>query len=79
MTKAISEIKNTTASLMVFGKKRIAEIRAFAKTKFGNSLIIVKVNQEEERFDVIVQDHVKQTDINEFEQLWTMCKVLKAK
>lgn len=79
MSKAISETKNTTASLMVFGKKRIAQIREFAKTKFGSSLVHVKVNLEEERFDVIVQDHVKQNDINDFEELWTMCKILKVK
>lgn len=79
MSTKVSENKNTPASLLVFGKKRIAEIRAFARTKFGNSLIHVKANREEERFDVIIKDDVKQTDISDFEHLWTMCKVLKAK
>lgn len=78
MTKSISEnIKHIPASLMVFGKKRIGEIRGFAKTKFGYSLIHVKVNTEKERFEVIVAKDVKQSEIAEFEEMWTMCKVLK--
>lgn len=78
MTKNSSEnIKDIPESHLVFGKKRISEIRAFSQTKFGESLIHVKANREKERFEVIVQNDVKQVSIAEFEELWTMCKVLK--
>lgn len=80
MPEKVSEnIKDIPDSHLVFGKKRITQIREFAQTKFGDSLIIVKPNREEERFEVIVKDNVKLTDVNDFEKLWTMCKVLKAK
>lgn len=80
MEKNISEnTKLIPASLLVFGKKRIAEIRAFARTKFGNSLIHVKVNREKERFDILVQDSVRQADVTDFEKMWTMCKILRVK
>lgn len=62
-----------------FDKKRIGTIRGFAKTKFGNSLIHAQVNREEKRFDVIVKADTRQADIDDFEKMWTMCKVLKAK
>ena len=58
-------------------KKRIGEVNDLAKTKFGSSLVHVKPNREEERFDVIVQSNVKQADITDFEKMWDMCKVLK--
>lgn len=78
MKKDVAEnIKHIPDSHLVFGKKRISEIREFAKTKFGESLIHVKPNREKERFDIIVQNDVKQVPIAEFEELWTMCKVLK--
>lgn len=60
-----------------YGKKRVGEINDLAKTKFGSSLVHVKINREEERFDIIVQSNVKQADITDFEKLWTMCKILK--
>lgn len=78
MTKESSEnLKDIPDSHLAYGKKRMHEIRAFAQTKFGDSLIIVKANREKERFEVIVQKDVKQSEIAEFEELWTMCKVLK--
>ena len=70
-------LKDIPESHLVFGKKRISEIRAFSKTKFGDSLVHVKGNREKERFEVIVLNNVKQSEIAEFEELWTMCKVLK--
>lgn len=78
MSKPIAEnIKDIPDSHIVFGKKKSSQIREFAQTKFGDSLIHVKVNREKERFEVIVQNNVKQSEIAEFEELWTMCKVLK--
>lgn len=64
-------------SHLTYGKKRKGEIMDLAKTKFGSSVVHVKPNREEERFDIIVQSNVKQTDITDFEKLWTMCKILK--
>lgn len=78
MTKESAEnIKDIPDSHLVFGKKRISEIRAFAKTKFGSAVIHVKANREKERYDIIVENKVKQSEIAEFEELWTMCKVYK--
>ena len=78
MPKDISEnLKDIPESHLVFGKKRIHEIRAFAKTKFGDALVHVKGNREKERFEIIVEKDIKQSQITEFEELWTMCKVLK--
>lgn len=78
MAKDISDnLKDIPESHLVFGKKRIHEIRAFAKTKFGDALVHVKGNREKERFDIIVHNNVKQSEIAEFEELWAMCKVLK--
>lgn len=70
---------DTPDSHISFGKKRIGTIRGYAKTKFGNSLIHALVNREEERFDIIVKADTKQADIDDFETMWIMCKVLKAK
>lgn len=73
---AKSEVKEIPDSHIVYGKKRQHDIRGYAETKFGSSFIHVKVNRAEERFDVIVNSSVKDSDKKEFEQLWTMCKVL---
>lgn len=78
MTKESSEnLKEIPESHLVYGKKRIHEIRAFAQTKFGDNYKLVTANREKERFEVFVENKVKQSDIAEFEELWTMCKVLK--
>lgn len=74
--------ENTKAILdchISFGKKRVAAIRGYAKTKFGSNLIHVSVNREDQCFDVIVKADTKQIDIDDFETMWTMCKILKAK
>lgn len=73
--------ENTTVNIpeshLYYGKKRIGEIRDLAKTKFGAALVHVKPNREKERFEVIVEKNVKQSEIAEFEEMWGMCKVLK--
>lgn len=74
MAKAITE--TTPDSHIVFAKKRQHDIRGFAETKFGSAFIHVKVNRADKRFDVIVNAYAKSSDKKEFEQLWTMCKVL---
>lgn len=78
MTKEIS-IVNIPDSHIIIDKQRVSHIRDYAKTKFGNLLIHVKLNREVMRFDVIVNDRAKQADITDFEKLWTMCKVFKTK
>lgn len=78
MTKeSLENLKDIPDSHLAFGKKRMHEIRAFAQTKFGDSFIHVKPNREKERFEIFVHNNVKQSSIAEFEELWTMCKVLK--
>lgn len=69
--------ENIPESHLSYGKKRISEIRDLSKTKFGTALVHVKANREKERFEVIVDKTVRQVEIAEFEELWTMCKVLK--
>lgn len=73
MAKEITE--NTPDSHVVFGKKRSSDIRGYAETKFGKSFQHVKVDRENECFVVFVKN-VDSSDKKEFEQLWTMCKVL---
>ena len=72
------KINKIPDSLIQFGKDKkrtVKEIREFAKTKFGDSLIQVSVNREEECFDVLVRDTATEIEAKDFEALWPMSKV----
>lgn len=67
--------KNIPDSMVSIGNKRLKEVRELAQTKFGLALMLVSVNREEKCFDILVRDTVKESDVTDFEAMWTMCKV----
>ncbi len=79
MSTDTENFKKTPDSLVEYGKRRVKEIREFAKTKFGEALIQVSVNREDECFDVQVKDSVTDAEAKDFETLWPMTNVQKFK
>lgn len=67
--------KNIPDSMVSIGNKRLKEVRELAQTKFGLSLMMVYVNRKEKCFDIMLRNTVKESDVTDFENMWSMCKV----
>lgn len=74
MAKKISE--NLPDSHVKYNNQSVANIRGYAKTKFGSSVIECLVDRDKKCFLVLVKDGIEKIAKEEFEQMWTMCKVL---
>ncbi len=67
--------KDIADSMVPVDGKRLKQIRELAQTKFGDALIKTSLNRIDECFEVCVNDTVTETDVQNFEKMWTMCKV----